>query len=137
MAKRVKTTDIEYKKSLKVLKRKGLYRGDLRKAPTDYSKRLARKYADVVQGHAAVFAIPQQATKKTKGAVAARTEAKSIADAYSEQVRSKGRHLIVKTVNSKDKITYDKKNHEAAITRQLGVEGQERIPLKSAAVGAV
>ena len=53
--------DAELRKSLKVLKRKGLYRGDLRKPPTRYARGLLKKFSDVISGRAAVVDVKRRA----------------------------------------------------------------------------
>lgn len=118
------------KSALKVLKRKGLYSGDLRKAPTDYAKRLARKYSDVVSGSSQVISVPRHATKRSKGVVAARKEAQSLAEAYGLAVRSKGAHLIVKTVTPEDRVIYSPRKKLIEIERQRTPDLVERIELR-------
>lgn len=56
-----KGSDAKVKAQLKILKSKGLYSGDLRKAPTRYAKRQTRKFADVISGNAKVVTV-----KRTK-----------------------------------------------------------------------
>lgn len=55
-----KLTNKQYKSALRVLKKRGLYSGDARKAPTKYAKGLVNKLRDVVQGRAAVVTIKKQ-----------------------------------------------------------------------------
>lgn len=52
--------DLEVRAQLRVLKDKGLYRGDLRKAkPTAYGKKLVKQFSDVLSGKAAVLKAPK------------------------------------------------------------------------------
>ena len=131
MVKRKAASRQETKAALKTLKAKGLYSGDLRKAPTDYARRLTRQYADVVKGSAHVISVPRRATKTSKGIVAARQEAKSLAEAYGLAVRNKGAHLVVKTVSPTDKVIYSPKKQLLEIERFRSSGIKERIELKS------
>ena len=130
MAKKKSAAPSDTKAALKILKKKGLYSGDLRKAPTDYAKRLTRRYSDVVKGSAQVIAIPKIATAKNKGIVAARKDAKSLAAEYSLAVRAKGNHLIVKSVSPSDKVIYSPKKKLLEIEHKLGMDYVERIELR-------
>ena len=120
----------ETKSKLKVLKKKGLYSGDLRKAPTRYAESLTRKFSDVLSGHAKVITVPHHAGKKSKGIVAARKEASQLAEAYGLAVRNKGAHLIVKTVTPEDTISYSPKKKLLEIVRKRSDDVEERIELR-------
>ena len=130
MAKAKSSAQQDIKAALKVLKKKGLYSGDLRKAPTSYAKRLTRRYSDVVSGSAHVISVPRHETKRDKGVVVARTEAKSLAEAYGLAVRAKGHHLIVNTVSAGDKVIYSPKKKLLEIERARGSDYVERIELR-------
>ena len=130
MARRSKASIVETKAALKVLKAKGLYSGDLRKAPTDYAARLTRQYREVVRGTAQVIRVPKVKAGRATGAVAARKEARSLADAYSLAVRAKGAHLIVKSVSPSDKVIYSPKKKLLEIEHKLGMDYVERIELR-------
>jgi hypothetical protein len=134
MAKRSAKNSQHIKASLRVLKAKGLYSGDLRKAPTDYGKRLARKYSDVVTGQAVVTRVAAKPTKRGTGARAARLTAKSVADAYSTQIRAKGSRLIVQVPTSGTKAVYSPKRGIVELLQPQGKDTIIRIPLKSEGV---
>ena len=130
MAKAKSSAPQDIKAALKILKKKGLYSGDLRKAPTSYAKRMVRRYSDVVSGAAVVFSVPRHKTKRSTGMAAARAEAKSLAEAYGLAVRAKGYHLIVNTVSPDDKVIYSPKKKLLEIERARGSDYVERIELR-------
>jgi hypothetical protein len=104
------------KDKLKVLKKHGLYSGDLRKQPTRYAKSLIKKFDDVISGNAQVVKVP-----KTKGEKQARAKARELADAFGDTVRAKGSHVIVKVKDKGEKARYvgGKQGGTIATTRTL------------------
>lgn len=76
---------------LKILKSKGLYKGDLRKPLTSYARKKARdeRFADVVSGKATVV------TAKSK----------TVASKYSGKYVTQGRKIIVPKAQGRARIT--------------------------------
>lgn len=128
------------KSKLKVLKSKGLYSGDLRKAPTRYAEGLTRKFSDVLAGKAEVVTVPRvtRAPAGTipirapggKGVVAARKTAKALAEEYSIAVRAKGNKLIVQKATAADRVIYSPRARTLELVRPFGDDQEERIPLR-------
>lgn len=65
-----KRRDAQVRKDLAILKKKGLYKGELRRrTPTDYGRRLTRDLADVVKGDATVVTVGKRSkVREYKGA---------------------------------------------------------------------
>ena len=93
----------EIKARLKVLKKKGLYKGDLRKAPTRYAAKLANDFADVASGRAQVVSIP---VTKGRGSKAAFAKAHELAERFSGTMRAKGNKVIVRVSHTSEKPIY-------------------------------
>lgn len=102
-----KPTSQETKAGLKVLKAKGLYKGDLRKPqPTRYATKLVEEYRDVISGRAQVIKIGRSPTGRNKGIAAAKAKARELSSEYTKTVRSKGERIIVRTGRPDEKVYY-------------------------------
>ena len=113
-----KRSDAQVKSDLKILKAKGLYKGDLRKPITRYGKGQARKFADVIRGSAKVVSVPKLTTAR-----AARVEARAVAEAHPDRVRAKGAKLIVRVSRKSEHVIYQQKAHKI-LTRHKNDRGE-------------
>lgn len=118
-------TDAQVKSDLKILKKAGLYSGDLRKAPTRYGRGQAKKYADVIGGGAKVISVPvEKQSHKNKGVKAAKAEARAVAADFPKTVRAKGNKLIVRVSRPSEVPTYSKKM-KTLVIRHTNTAGQK------------
>ncbi len=103
--KKLKGAQLKKAKSdLAKLKKLGLYKGDARKAPTDYAQRQIRKYSDVLEGRAKVVTVPKR----------------SVAREYTQVFRTKYRKVIIPARRG-EKFFYNKKSGEVfSYNREYG-----------------
>jgi len=76
-----KAIDAENRERLKILKKQGLYSGDLRKKPTRYAKSLIHKFSDVIAGRATAVKLPDAKAAKP----------------YAEGYKTKGDRVVIPT----------------------------------------
>ena len=114
----------EIKARLKVLKAKGLYSGDLRRAkPTRYATKLANDFADVAAGRAQVVKIAHSKTSKNSGSKAAKAKARELAASFSTTMRAKGDRVIVRVANRGERAVYSAKE-DTIVTRYQDTAGR-------------
>lgn len=118
-SKRNRRAPQETKAALKQLKRKGLYHGDLRKAPTRYAEKLVDEFADVLAGRAQVVAVPKRGIGKREASARAR----AIAEQFAGNIRAKENRLIVKVARPEEKAVYRPKAKEV-VTRYTRPTGE-------------
>lgn len=127
------------KPALAILKKSGLYKGDLRRSePSRYAVRLAEKFADVASGRAQVVAVPHIKSGRSKGARAANERAASLASEFSTVMRSKGSRVIVRTAHESERAHYSRAT-QSIITTSTDAAGRRitREYVHTAADGAL
>lgn len=100
----------QLQKNINILKRAGLYRPIKIGAPTDYARRIVKRFKDVVEGRAHVVKVPTRAIAKE-----------------FEQFRTKANRVVVPT-DMYGKPRYSKK--EKALVKQRETTSGEKLSLK-------
>jgi hypothetical protein len=123
-------TKAQVKAEVALLKKAGLYSGDLRKPITDYAQRLTRRYADVIAGEAQVVKI-----SPTKSS--AKKIAEHLSNEYAGLVRkASGGKVIVKNLNKKydEKLSYSHSEQTIVSTTKSGDERVRHVYLRNAGI---
>ena len=107
----LKAANAQYKKSAKILIRAGLYNPKvLSGQPTDYFKRLSRRYSDVIEGRAETVKVPNRAV--------AQSFARAPVEKGGPAIRAKGARVVIAKKPGAGRARYNKKKNAIRRTQK-------------------